>query len=134
MSMKVFSLSSMRKMALALLIVVNFLTGYKLNIMMVVRHLISVGNAVVLRHLPSLCPLMQVWTVSIDSNLSLWLVKLWSSKPSSPSTSSMSWASIVNSFLLTQQHLHRIPLLKAHKLQVGHLTIYPILYPQNNLE
>ena len=69
--MKVFSLSSMRKIALALMIVVSFFTGYKLNIMMVVRHLMSVGNAVVLRHLPFLCPPMRVWTVSIDNILSL---------------------------------------------------------------
>ena len=33
----------MTKIALALLIVVNFLTGYKLNIMMVVRH--QIGRA-----------------------------------------------------------------------------------------
>ena len=64
-------LSSIRKIALALLIVVNFFTGYKLNIMMVVRHLMSTGNATVLRHLPSLCPPMRVWTVSIDNILSL---------------------------------------------------------------
>ena len=38
-SIKVFSLSFIRKIALALLIVVSFLTGYKLNIMIVVRHL-----------------------------------------------------------------------------------------------
>ena len=55
----------------ALLIVVSFLTGYKLNIMMVVRHLMSAENAVVLRHLPSLCPPMRVWIVSIDNILSL---------------------------------------------------------------
>ena len=71
MLMKVFSLSSMRKIALALLIVVSFLTKYKLNIIMVVRHLMSAGNAVMLRHLPSHCPLMRVWIVSIDSILSL---------------------------------------------------------------
>ena len=71
MLMKVFSLSSMRKIVLALLIVVNFLTGYKLNIMMVVRHLMLAENVVVLRHLPSLCPPMRVWTVSIDNILSL---------------------------------------------------------------
>ena len=58
MSMKVFSLSSMRKIALALLIVVSFLTRYKLNIMMVVRHLMSTRNAVVLRH-PPLYPSMR---------------------------------------------------------------------------
>ena len=51
MSMEVFSFSSMRKIALALLIVVSFLTGYKLNIMMVVRHLMSTRNVVVLRHI-----------------------------------------------------------------------------------
>ena len=71
MSMKVFSLSSTRKIALALLIVVSLVTGYKLNIMMVVRHLMSTGNAIVLRHLPFLCPPMWFWTVSIDSILSL---------------------------------------------------------------
>ena len=71
MSMKVFSLSSTRKIALALLIVVSFLTGYKSNIMMVVRHLMSTGNVVVLRYLPSLYPPMQFWTVSINSILSL---------------------------------------------------------------
>ena len=64
-------LSSIRKIALALLIVVNFFTGYKLNIMMVVRHLMSTGNAVVLRHLSSFCPPMRVWTVSIYNILSL---------------------------------------------------------------
>ena len=48
MSMKVFSLSSRRKIALALLIVVSFLIGYKLNIIMVVRHLMLAGKALVL--------------------------------------------------------------------------------------
>ena len=56
MSMKVFSLSSMRKIAIALLIVVSFLIGYKLNIMIVVRHLMSARKALVLRHLPFLTP------------------------------------------------------------------------------
>ena len=51
-----FYLSSIRKMALALLIVVSFFTGYRLNIIITVRHLISAGKAAVLRHLPSLTP------------------------------------------------------------------------------
>ena len=46
----------MRKMALALLMVVIFFTVYKLNIMIKVRHLRSGGKAIVLRHLPSLTP------------------------------------------------------------------------------
>ena len=49
-SMKVFSLSSIRKIAFTLLIVVNFLMGYRLNIMIIVRHLMSTGKAVVFRH------------------------------------------------------------------------------------
>ena len=70
-SINVFSLSSIRKIALALLIVVNFLIGYKLNIMIIVRHLMSTGKAVVFRHLPSLCPPILCYTVSIESILSL---------------------------------------------------------------
>ena len=57
-SMNVFSLSSIRKMALALLIVVSFFTGYKLFIMMMVRHLMSTRKAMVLIHFPYLSPLM----------------------------------------------------------------------------
>ena len=49
-SMNVFSLSSIRKIALALLIVVNFFIQYRLNIMIIVRHLMSTGKAVVFRH------------------------------------------------------------------------------------
>ena len=70
-SMNVFSLSSIRKMALALLIVVSFFTRYKLFIMMMVRHLMSTGKAVVLRHFPSLYPPMRFWIVSKDNILSL---------------------------------------------------------------
>ena len=69
--MNVFSLSSIRKMALALLIVVGFFTGYKLFIIMIVRHLMSTGNAVVLRHFPFLYPPMRFWTVSNDNIPSL---------------------------------------------------------------
>ena len=69
--MNVFYLSSIRKMALALLIVVSFFMGYKLFIMMMVRHLMSTENAVVLRHFPSLYPTMRFWTISNDNILSL---------------------------------------------------------------
>ena len=74
-SMNVFSLGSIRKIALALLIVVNFFIGYRLNIMIIVRHLMSTGKVVVYRHLPSLCPLILYCTVSIESILSLELMK-----------------------------------------------------------
>ena len=70
-SMNVFSLSSIRKIALALLIVVNFFIGYRLNIMIIVRHLMYTGKAMVFRHLPSLCPPILYYTVSIESILSL---------------------------------------------------------------
>ena len=70
-SMNVFSLSSIRKIALALLIVVNFFIGYRLNIMIIVRHLMSTGKAVVFRHILSLCPPILCYTVSIESILSL---------------------------------------------------------------
>ena len=69
--MNVFSLSSIRKLALALLIVVSFFTGYRLFITIMVRHLMSTGKAVVLRHFPSLYPPMRFWTVSNDNILSL---------------------------------------------------------------
>ena len=69
--MNVFYLSSIRKMALALLIVVSFFMGYRLFIMMIVRHLMSIGNAVVLRYFPSLYPPMRFWTVSNDNILFL---------------------------------------------------------------
>ena len=69
--MNVFSLSSIKKMALSLLIVVSFFTGYRLFIMMMVRHLMSIGKTVVLRHFPSLYPPVQFWTVSNDNILSL---------------------------------------------------------------
>ena len=70
-SMNVFSLSSIRKMALALLIVVSFFTRYRLFIMMMVRYLMSTRKAVVLRHFPSLCPPIRFWTVYNDNILSL---------------------------------------------------------------
>ena len=69
--MNVFSLSSIGKMALALLIVVSFFTGYRLFIMMMVRHLMSTGKTVVFRHFPSLYPPMRFWTVPNDNILSL---------------------------------------------------------------
>ena len=45
-------------MALALLMMVSFFIGYRLNIIIYVKHLRSGGKAVVLRHLPSLTPPM----------------------------------------------------------------------------
>ena len=70
-SINVFSLSSIRKIALALLIVINFLIGYRLNIMIIMRHLMSTRKVVIFRHLPSLCPPILCYTVSIESILSL---------------------------------------------------------------
>ena len=70
-SMNVFSSSSIRKIVLALLIVVNFFIGYRLNIMIIVRHLMSTGKDVVFRYLPSLYPPIFCCTISIKSIPSL---------------------------------------------------------------
>ena len=61
--MNVFSLNSIRKMALALLIVVSFFTGYRLFIMMIVRQLMSTGNAVVL-----ICCSIDTFPFSLSTN------------------------------------------------------------------